>query len=122
MGFDIYQTNSANVQTRMHTLSSLQNPQTIGDSTQDFLVVWNDKTKNFGILTGSILIKLKNFTEKEHILQDYQLIEKTQFAHLNIVVAEVNLIQLINNLTRIRNDSRVSSFELDVIENIRIPY
>ena len=122
IGFDIYQTNNVKVQIRRQSLSSLKKESTTNKTKQDSLVVWNNKTRDFGILTGSILIKLKNFQEKDRILQEYQLVEKNQFEQLNIIFAKVRFNRLISTLDSLRNDSRVSRVEVDIIENTRVPY
>lgn len=125
--YQIYQTLPNRVQqmVQAHSQQSAQgtsasNTQQLPVSTGDFLVAWNDRTKDFGIVTGSILIELRNFSDANDLARDYNLLITHQFKILNnLLIVKAPLEELTRTLSRVQSDNRVDNAELEILENFQ---
>ncbi len=81
-------------------------------------VVLNRRTGSLGVVTGSILIKLKDFQDADAIVREYELTETHRFAGLmRLVVVKVPLNQLNAVLARVQADVRIERADPEILEN-----
>lgn len=85
-------------------------------------VVLNQRTQNLGILTGTIIIKMKNLQEADSLIEDYNLTETLRFdGLLSLVIVKTEISQLNDLLEQIKSDSRIIRATPKILEYIFTP-
>ena len=128
--FQFYQTSKNNVSSKMLAQNKLKaqvanQPSTPNYSvlkTNEFFVAWNERTNKLAIVTGSLLIKMKNFSQSDELVQDYNLLKTHQFGGLNkLVIVKVDVMAINSTIARIKKDHRVESVQAEILENFNYP-
>ena len=88
----------------------------------NFLVAWNDRTKDFAIVTGSIIIQLKDFSYTNDLISDYNLLETHRFPNLNnLLIVKSSLKELVKTVKNLQVDARVQVAKLEILEDFQVP-
>jgi hypothetical protein len=87
----------------------------------NYRAVWNKRTKNFGILTGTIFLELKNLSDAEELLQTYNLKETHRFQALNLVVVKIPFEDFTNTIGELKLENMLRSVEAEVLEHFQVP-
>ena len=128
--FQFYQTSKNNVQSKMLAQNKLKTqganqPRTPNYSvskTKEFFVAWNERTNKLAIVTGSLLIKMKNFSQSDELVQDYNLLKTHKFGGLNkLVIVKVDVMAINSTIAIIKKDHRVESVQAEILENFDYP-
>ncbi len=128
--FQFYQTSKNNVSSKMLAQNKLKaqvanqssTPNYSVSKTKEFFVAWNERTNKLAIVTGSLLIKMKNFSQRDELVQDYNLLKTHQFGGLNkLVIVKVDVMAINSTIARIKKDYRVESVQAEILENFNYP-
>lgn len=85
--------------------------------------VFNPRTQGVGILPGTINVKLKNMANAAAVASGHGLEMVREFAHLQTVFYRVQPGQdVVAAAGALSADSRVTSAEAEVIENMAVPH
>lgn len=81
------------------------------------LVYFNTRTSSYGVLTGTLRLKLKSNDALSEVLQAYGLRVADSFAHLKtyMVVSEVSPFDLISLTEKLRQDADVQEAEPELL-------
>ena len=85
-------------------------------------VVLNERTNQYGILTGTIIIKFKDFDNADLIKDQFDLIESKRYQHLNRVFYKTTPSEaIIDTVSQIKSDFPDCDVEIEVLENFMVP-
>ena len=85
-------------------------------------VVLNERTNQYGILTGSIIIKFKNFDIADEIRDQFNLIESKRYEHLNRIFYKTTPSEtMIDMISQIKSAYPDCDINIEVLENFRVP-
>lgn len=80
-------------------------------------VVQNQDTKGYGILTGVLSIKFKNFKDRDEVLTALPAKVETEYDHLSLVMARFdNYPELKKYHQKLERDSRVARVKIEILE------
>jgi hypothetical protein len=89
---------------------------------EKFPVVLNERTRQFGIISGTLIVKLQSPAEAQEIADQYQIEILDNFPHLGYVYFTLPAGENLLNLKRtIAGDGRVLNAELEVMEDLNEP-
>ena len=84
-------------------------------------VVFNERTNQYGILTGSLIIKFKDFENADRIMNQYNLIESKRYQHLNRVIYKLTPSEtMIDMVSEIKSAYPYCEIDIEVLENFRV--
>jgi hypothetical protein len=81
----------------------------------------NQRTGETAIITGNLVVKLTK-TDAETIANRYGLSIQNNFKHLNLVFFNTHNQDVFELKNLMSQDSEIDSVEVDLIENLRVPY
>ena len=85
-------------------------------------VVFNNRTGDLGLITGTVIVKLKNFADADNLVRDYNLKETHRFGGiLRRVFFKTELAQLNNLILEIKADPRTESVVPEILEHFHVP-
>jgi hypothetical protein len=85
-------------------------------------VVLNERTKQYGILTGSIIIKFKDFENADKIKNQFNLIESKRYEHLNRIFYKTTPSEtMIDMISQIKSAYPDCDIDIEILENFRVP-
>ena len=96
--------------------STLSQTLETGNKKTEYIVTYNHRRELFGIFTGVISLKLRDWTQKDRILNNYQ-VEQYLSAKPYMRVKLKNLAEVSSVLASLKNDSNVSRARIVVKED-----
>lgn len=119
--FHIYQTSVTQTQSRTQAAQQSASTYQNSSSNTGVMVAWNKRTKNFGIVTGAIIIELKDFADADSLVRDYHLTETHRFGGFSkLVIAKTSFDGFSTTLSEIKQDHRVQEAQAEVLEHFQV--
>ncbi|MBF0351555.1 MAG: hypothetical protein HQM11_11025 [SAR324 cluster bacterium] len=87
----------------------------------NYPVLLNQRTGVFAIVTGNVLVKLKEMTQVEPLAQEHQLKLIRRFDAIQTASYEFIDQDILHALSVLRQDVRVEEASLELIEHLQIP-
>lgn len=114
-GLEIYR--ATNQLQSLNSGSSVQS--TIAPSSNEKMVVFNPRTKNTGIVMGTIVIKYNDNSILKTLENDYAIKMVSNFNNIKFAFFTPNNIANIFSITaELKKDNRIISADIEILENI----
>lgn len=108
---------------KAQTLNSGSTQLVITPASNEKMVVYNPRTKNTGIVMGTIVIKYSDDAILKTLENDYAITIASKFDNIKFAFFTPNNIADIFSITaELKNDSRIVSANIEILENINQLY
>ena len=91
-------------------------------NTKTLPVVLNERTNQYGILTGTVIIKFKDMNNADLVKNQFSLTESKRYIRLNRIVYQTTPSEAIVDLaSQIKSNFPECEVEIEVLENFMVP-
>lgn len=92
------------------------------ETSDSYSVLLNQRTQQFAVVLGSLLVILQNLDDAEAIAEDFDLSLKNRYPHIHLAIYQPDKPEsLFDIMQKLKKDPRVKSVEPELLEHIARP-